>query len=213
MSSHVFSLLFKGVLNSTLSWWKTICFLGLVLLWLNTGLGEHERRGTGARVGGIGHPADSGTYSSGKWLSAQLRGTKPSPGWEVLRLGCNWTLTPWPWHKLPVSKWGLFLGTISRLLSSLSLPPFRLSFQLHASTLFSPTIRASSCSLVLLFLVFSLPSSASPSSAITLVTCPLETPSYAPLQIFSEVFQVWLWTSFPSFSTLHLWTISSRIMM
>lgn len=213
MSSHVFSLLFKGVLNSTLSWWKTICFLGLVLLWLNTGLGEHERRGTGAGVGGrgMGHPADSGTYSSGKWLSAQLRGAKSSPGWEVLRLGCNWT------HSMVMAqtprKWGLFLGTISRPLSSLSLTPFRLSFQLHASTLFSPTIRASSWSLVLLFLVFSPPSSASSISAITLVTCPLETPSHAPLQIFSKVFRVWLWTSFPSFSTQHLWTISSRNMM
>lgn len=62
MSSHVFSLLFKVVLNSTLSWWKTICFLGLVLLWLNVGLGKHQHWGTGAgwEEEGAGQLAGSG---------------------------------------------------------------------------------------------------------------------------------------------------------
>jgi len=85
MSSHVFSLLFKVVLNSTLSWWKTICFLGLVLLWLNMGLGKHQHWGTGAgwEEEGAGQPAGSGLTALGerssKWgLSSsvviQLRG-------------------------------------------------------------------------------------------------------------------------------------------
>lgn len=101
MSSHVFSLLFKVLLNSTLSWWKTICFAGLVLLWLNAGLGKHQSRHTGAsgtRSSWGGRKKDWGTrqavglplLGSGYQPSS---GEKSLAGWEVLRGGCNWTCT------------------------------------------------------------------------------------------------------------------------
>lgn len=78
MSSHVFSLLFKVLLNSTLSWWKTICFVGLVLLGLNAGLGKHracarERVGPGGagwEEEGLGHPAGSGFPLLGSGLQS-----------------------------------------------------------------------------------------------------------------------------------------------
>jgi len=90
MSSHVFSLLFKVLLNSTLSWWKTICFVGLVLLRLNAGLGKHQSR----------HMGVSGTGS--RWGERKRDwGTRPH-------------LALLQFHKLPVSKWGLFPGSIFR---------------------------------------------------------------------------------------------------
>lgn len=104
MSSHVFSLLFKVVLNSTLSWWKTICFLALVLLWLNTGLGEHERRGTGAGVGGggMGHPAGSELTALGSGYQPSLGEPSLHPagrcwGWDIagLSLHGNGTNSLW----------------------------------------------------------------------------------------------------------------------
>lgn len=119
MSSHVFSLLFKVLLNSTLSWWKTICFVGLVLPRLNAGLGKHQGLCTGA----------SGTRSS--WS-----GRKRAPSrqwdfhcWEVVISPAKWTnpcltgrcrgrgvagLALHQLHKHPVGKWSLCLWSIFR---------------------------------------------------------------------------------------------------
>lgn len=84
------------------------------------------------------------------------------------------------------------------------------SCQLHAFSLVFSAIRASSCNPVPLFHVFFLSSCDSPSSVITFLTSPLESPSYAPLLIFKGLLQVLTLISFPSFSTVHLWTTLSR---
>lgn len=78
------------------------------------------------------------------------------------------------------------------------------SSQLHAFSLFS-AIGAPSHDPVILFLVFSV-FCGSLNSVITLLTSPLETPSYVPLLVFEGLFQVLTLISFPGFSTLHLWT-------
>lgn len=221
MSTHVFSLLFKVLLNSTLSWWKTICFVGLVLLCLNARLGKQQSRCMGAS--GMRSSWDGGKRDNwGTWqaVGLPLLGSCYQPswrekslaGWEVLRWGCKETCTSaiaWPPHE-----WNLHLESIFRPLPSPSpqlepysfwtaLPNFMLS-------LFSSAIRMSCCKPVLSSLVFSLSSCDSLNSVITVLTHPLETPSSAPLLIFQEFDQVLNLISFPGFSTLHLWITSSR---
>lgn len=112
MSSHVFSLLFKVLLNSTLSWWKTICFVGLVLLELNAGLGKHQSlcrgaSGTRSSWGGrkrdwgtqqaVGFPLLGNVISPAEWRNPWLAGRCWGRGVTGLALH--------QLHKHPVDKW------------------------------------------------------------------------------------------------------------
>lgn len=222
MSSRVFSLLFKVLLNSTLSWWKTICFVGLVLLWLSSGLGKHQSQcrgasGTGSSWGG--RKRDWGTWQA---MGLPLLGSSCQPswgkkalaGWEVLRWRCSWTHTSSFVQTL--REW---VRSVFRKYFQTSPTPISLAWvlllldcfsQLHAFSLFSPVIRPFSFNPVLSFLVFPLSSCGSPMCVITFLASPLETPSYAPLLIFKGLFQVFASICFLGFSILYLWTTSSR---
>lgn len=135
MSSHVFSLLFKVLLNSTLSWWKTICFVGLVLLGLNAGLGKHWSLCMGAsetRSSWGGRRRDWSTQqqwgfhcwevviSPAEWRNAWLAGRCWGRGVTGLALH--------QLHKHPVGKLGLYLWSIFRPCKSSSQSPLLKSY-------------------------------------------------------------------------------------
>lgn len=222
MSSCVFSLLFKVLLNSTLSWWKSICFVGLVLLWLSSGLGKQQSRCSGASGTGSSWGGRKRDWST--WQAAGLpllgSGCQPSwgkkalAGWEVLRWRCSWTHTS-SVAQTPRER----VRSVFRKYFQTSPTPISLAWvllilhcfsQLHAFSLFSPVIRTFSFNPVLSFLVFPVSSCGSLMHVVTFLASPLETPSHAPLLIFKGLFQVSTSICFPGFSLLHLWTTSSR---
>lgn len=167
--------------------------------WVSTRARARERAGPGAAgVGGrgTGAPIRQQDFLCWEAVISPAEGRNPwlagsCWGWDVAGLALHQL------HELPMSKWGLYLGSIYRL-TPISLARVLLlldcSSQLHAFSLFSSAIRGSSCNPVLLFLVFPLSSCDSPSLVITLLTRLLETPSCVLLLIFKGFFRFCLWS-------------------